>query len=312
MLTHKQHEEILELIDEEKNRLGTFSQVAKKCGVSTTTISQLRSGTYAGKTDGIMQEIGRRLGYDFATEDWEIAEITNYEIIMQVLKDSRNESMFMGVANCAGSGKTATSSAFLGKHRNQPVYLIRAKEWNAHAFLMRIAQEAGIGLPSSGYVKINTLIELISEHFNRIASSKPLLIIDQGNSLKDSALRSIIHLFNECEDVLGLTILGTEALETTIKRGVRLNKTGYDELDSRFGRVYIHLVGANLLDCRKICTANGIDDPDLQKNIFEKCEPIKKCLEGADGNSVSVRVVEDIRRIKRLVKSTRLKQKHNG
>lgn len=312
MLTQQQKQEILDLIEVEKERLQSYRAVAKKCGVSEATISQLRKGSYLGETDGILQQIGMTLGYDFNTEDWVIVPITNYQTVMQVLNDSRNESMFMAVANCAGSGKTATSTAYMTLNRKNAIYRVKSKEWNAHAFLMQIAKEIGAELPRSGYIKVNALIETISDQFNKIAAIKPHLIIDQGNSLRDSALRTIIHLFNECEDVLGLTILGSEALETEIKRGVRLNKTGYDELDSRLGRVYIHLTGATLHDCRKICSANGITDTELQKEIFKSCEPIRKTVTDIDGQSITISVVEDIRRIKRLIKSNRLKQKYNG
>jgi hypothetical protein len=143
-----------------------------------------------------------------------------------------------------------------------------------------------------------------------MANKNPLLIVDQANSLKPSALRSHIYLFNECEDKLGLVIIGTENLEHEIKKGVRLNKPGYDEFDSRFGRTYIHLIGATLSDTRKICEVNGVTDRDVQKKIFEKCQPTKTMV-GDDDNQKTIYVVEDIRRIKRLVKSERLKMKHN-
>lgn len=308
MLTQQQKTEILDLIEEEKERLQSYRAVAKKCGVSEATISQLRKGSYLGETDGILQGIGISLGYEFNSSEWRIAETTNYQIITDVLNDAKNESMFMGIAHRAGSGKTATSDVFLSLNRRNSVFKINAKEWNAHNFLMEVAREIGANLPHSGYIKVNALIECIGATFKRIAATRPLLIVDQANSLKPSALRTFIHLYNECEDVLGVVILGTDNLETEIKRGVRLNKTGYDEFDSRFGRNYIHLIGATQNDTRKICTVNGIEDTDMQKTIFDRAEPTKTTLQ--DGRSIYI--VDDIRRIKRLIKSERIKMKYNG
>ena len=308
MLTQQQKQEILDLIEVEKERLQSYRAVAKKCGVSEATISQLRKGSYLGETDGILQQIGLSLGYDFDTANWRIADTTNYNIITNVLNDAKSESMFMGISHRAGSGKTATSDVFLNLNRRNSVFKINAKEWNAHVFLMEVAREIGAELPRTGYVKVNALIECISATFKRIAPAKPLLIVDQANSLKPSALRTFIHLYNECEDILGVVILGTENLETEIKRGVRLNKTGYDEFDSRFGRTYIHLIGSTLSDTRKICAVNGITDTDLQKSIFDRAEPVKTVL--TDGTSI--RIIDDVRRIKRLIKSERLKQKYNA
>lgn len=307
MLNQTQKTEILQLVEDEKERLGSYRAVAKKCGLSETAISLLRKGTYGADGDDVYYTIGRVLGYEFDSSNWKIADtITNYTIITDVLADAKSESMFMGIAHRAGSGKTASSDMFLNQNRRNGVFKVNAKEWNAHMFLIEVATEIGSEIPRGSYVKVNALIDAISDTFKRIAHQKPLLIIDQANSLKPSALRTFIHLFNQCEDILGLVILGTDNLETEIKRNVRLNKTGYDEFDSRFGRTYIHLIGATLSDTRKICDVNGITDRDLQKTIFEKCEPTKMILE--DGNSI--RVIEDFRRIKRLVKSERLKMKH--
>lgn len=158
------------------------------------------------------------------------------------------------------------------------------------------------------YASTNDLIECISKAVKQMASVKPMVMLDQANSLRPSALRTLIHLFNENEDILGLVMLGTENMETEIKRGVRLNKKGYDELDSRFGRKYIHLIGATLADTRKICAVNGIEDEALQKQIFIDAEPVLHTL--ADGTQI--KVIKDKRRLKRVIKRERLKLNNYG
>ena len=308
MLSQEQKNAILELIEEEKVRIGSYRAVAKKCGISETTISLLRKGTYGADTDEVLTKIGVALAYDFDCSSWKIADITNFRIITEVLQDAKDESMFMGIAHPAGSGKTATSDVFLNRNRRNATFKVNCKEWAGRQFLMEVGREIGAEMPQ-GYNNINTMIACISETFKRISAQKPLLIIDQANSLKPSALRTLIHIFNECEDILGVVILGTENLEYEIKRGVRLNRTGYDEFDSRFGRKYIHLVGATLADTRKICEVNGITDTDTQKRIFDDCNPIRITLEETEK---TITVVPDFRRIKRLVKAERLKARKYG
>lgn len=306
MLSTQQKHEILQLIDEEKERLGSYRSVAKKCNISETAISLLRKGTYGAEEDEILKKIAISLGYEFDNGNWNIAEITNFQIITDVLNDAKEESMFMGIAHRAGSGKTATSDIFLANNRRKGCFKITCKEWSGRNFLLEVAREIGADIPK-GYTSVNALVDSIAETFKRTAHTKPLLIIDQANSLKPSALRTFIHLFNQCEDILGVVILGTDNLEYEIKKGVRLNRTGYDEFDSRFGRTYIHLIGSTLSDTRKICDVNGITDKDTQKRIFDACMPTRINLE--EGHCVAV--VEDIRRIKRLVKSERLKLKQH-
>lgn len=305
MLTATQKNEILELVEDEKQRLGSYRAVANKCRVSEATISQLRKGSYAAEGDDIYTTIALALGYSFDSGTWAIAETTNYRIITDVLSDAKAEAMFLGISHRAGSGKTATSDVFLANNRRNGTFKINCKEWNGRVFLAEIIREIGAEMPK-GYASVNSMIESISEAFKRMAYMHPLLILDQANSLKSSSMRTLIHLFNECEDILALVILGTDNLEYEIKRGVRLNKPGYDEIDSRFGRKYIHLIGATLADTRKICEVNGITDKEVQSCIFHDCEPSRITIE--EGKTILA--VEDIRRLKRLIKSKRIQMRH--
>jgi transcriptional regulator with XRE-family HTH domain len=308
-MTNVQKNEILQLIEDEKERLGSYRAVAGKCKLSEATISQLRKGSYAAEGSDVYETIALALGYEFDNGNWNIAETTNFRIITDVLRDAKNESMFIGISHKAGSGKTATANVFLQENKRNGVFKINCKEWTGRTFLTEIAREIGAEIPK-GYATVTGLITSISEATKGMYSRgvRPLIILDQANSLKPSALRSLIYIFNECEDILGLVILGTENLEYEIKRGVRLNKAGYDELDSRFGRRYINLIGSNLADTRKVCDANSIADKDMQKRIFEECEPSKITL--SDGRRIDV--VEDMRRLKRIIKREKLNMKHNG
>ncbi len=308
MLTQIQKDEIMQLVDDEKERLGSYRAVATKCKISEATVSQLRKGNYAAAGDDIYTTIGLALGYTFDSGSWNVVETTNFRIITEVLQDAKAESMFMGISHKAGSGKTATSDVFVQANRRRGVFKINCKEWAGRAFLTAVIHEIGAEMPK-GYSGINAMITSISEAFNRMAHMKPLLILDQANSLRPSALRTLIHLFNENEDILGVGILGTENLEYEIKRGVRLNKLGYDEIDSRFGRNYIHLVGATLNDARRICEANGIADRTLQDSIFHDCQPARITVDDGE-RSKSVLVIEDIRRLKRLIKANRIQNKY--
>ena len=309
-MTNIQKEEILQLIESEKERLGSYADVARKCNISETALSQVRSGKYPVKGDDIYMKIGLALGYDFSSNNnWNIAaNTTDFRIVYEVLNDAKNESMFLGISDNAGIGKTAPSDLFLSQFRTQGVYKINCKEWAGRAFLLNLLQEVG-GEAPKGYASVNILIDSIAATIKKIAHLKPMIIVDQANSLRSSALRTFIHLFNELEDILGLVIIGTENLEAEIKKGVRLNKKGYDELDSRFGRRYVKLFGATKADTRKICEANGITDKETQDSIFNNASPIDFTITEGELAGKTIKVIKDKRLIKRGVKRERLKLK---
>ena len=73
MLTSQQKNEILELVEDEKQRLGSYRAVANKCRISEATISQLRKGSYAAEGDDIYTTIALALGYSFDSGTWTIA-----------------------------------------------------------------------------------------------------------------------------------------------------------------------------------------------------------------------------------------------
>jgi hypothetical protein len=123
-------------------------------------------------------------------------------------------------------------------------------------------------------------------------------------------MRTLIPLFNRTKDRLGLILSGTENLEKEIKAGVRHSKKGYDELESRFGRTYIHLNGVTEKEVMDICVANGISSNEVIANIWGEMEKVSKPVMVQTSKGMSQRMVdfvEDFRRLERLIKRENLK-----
>ena len=70
--------------------------------------------------------------------------------------------------------------------------------------------------------------------------------------------------------ICGIILLATDHLEKRVKKGLRLNKKGYEEIHSRIGRKFIKLNGANINDITEICIANGVEDKAIIKDINQK------------------------------------------
>lgn len=300
MLTKLEKKQITGLIHEEKGRLGSYRKVANRCGVSAGTVSQIIHDQWELIKDELWLKIANALGYSNA--GWQVAETTNYRMISRVLDDARVESMFMAISHKAGSGKTATINHYRTMHAEQPVFVIRAREWARREFLQNLCQVLGLD-KGSGYVTVDKLGEKIIRFFSDRQVLKPLLVIDEADKLKPSALRYLIPLYNELEDKVGVVISGTDNLEKEIKRGVEYNKKGFDEMDSRFGRNFIHLVGATYKDVKAVCEVNGVKEVDVQKMIFDDASPIRREYRGR-----YVKVVEDMRRVKRAIKRELLRK----
>lgn len=298
-MTNVQKAEIVNAIQREIKALGSGNKVSVKCDVSNATISNMINNNWDLIKNEMWMKVAAKL--DVVFSGWQVAETTNFRMVQQVLHDAKEHSLFIPISHKAGSGKTAAIKAF-AQANSDSVYIIQAEEWAKREFLIALALNLGIEIPK-GAVSVYQLASKIADFFNERAFIKPLLIIDEFDKLKEPAKRWVISFFNKIEDKAGLVIAGTEHLEKDIKRGVRMQQKGYDEIDSRFGRNYIHLIGATRKDIELICNANGITDKETIARIFDECNPVPIVVK-----KQTLKVVEDMRRVKRVIKRELLTQ----
>lgn len=291
-MTQQQKIEVQDLVKAAHAKFGSDDKVGVRCDVSGASINLIRNGKWEGVRDGVWTKVAAALGWTPA--GWQIVPVTNTRMLHQVFNDAKTASLFMAVSHRAGSGKTASSKAYTSETISG-VYLLQCREWSKREFLLNLCRALSID-PGRGYVSGDDMTIKVINFFQQRKRFKPLLIIDEADKLRPAALRSLIPIYNELEEQLGMVIMGTDNLEKEIKRGVRFDKKGFDEIDSRFGRNFIHLIGATAKDVAEICTANGITDTMMHKAIFEECEPRQIMV----ANRPHV-VVEDLRRVKRAV-----------
>lgn len=229
---------------------------------------------------------------------WQIVETGNVRTVMNILAAAKNRSLFVGISDIAGAGKTCTAKLFVRNHGTNGAFFLECGEWGRKDFLTRLCDCVGI----ERTVSDTTTISLIIRFFNDHAALKPILILDEADKLKSAALRFLIPLYNGCEGNLSVVIAGTPSLEKQFKSGVLRNTKGYDELHSRFGRRFTKLPGATEGEVAQICAANGIADKKIQKAIFKECEPSSIKV----GSEIR-QMVYDMRRLKRVVERELLK-----
>ena len=304
-MTELQKNDVLKAIEREISNIGSANKCATKCGVSPALVSQVRKGEWKLVSDAMWLKLAGKLGVSWS--GWQIAETANYKMMQKVLTDAKEERLFVPVSYPAGAGKTVGINGWLGSHEGYN-YVIRCREWTRSEFITHLIREIGLE-PPKRQKTIDQLAQVAIDRFIEIKQYAPMLILDQANSLKPSALKFLIHLYNALEDEMSVVIVGTENLEKEIKRGVQYDKDGYDEIESRFGRHYLHLLGASKSDVAKICQANGLTDKALQRAIYKECGPAVKSV-GEEEAKVQIEVVEDMRRVKRAIKREQIRAKN--
>jgi len=297
---------IIKHIELYKTKLGSYAAVARKCNITGGALSTILAGKYGADEAKMLNKIASSLSY--RESEWVIVRsISNYRKVETVFKDAKNESMWFPISNKAGSGKSRTMEDIYNRDVTGTVVFIQAEEWSGRQFLIKLIEKTAgeAALKGGGYKSIAQLTDIVVAYFDEMSLERPVLLIDEADKLRPAAMRTLIPLYNRTEDRLGVIMSGTENLEKEIKAGVRLNKKGFDELDSRFGRTYINLKGATEKEIYEICKANGLDDSEGIGRVWGELEKVNKptTVRTTHGTKeVMIPYVEDLRRLKRLVK----------
>lgn len=259
-----EREKIIKALSELVERKGSQDKAAKSLkGVSSATISLILSGRGDEVRERMWQNIESQLD---CRREWQRGETVQLMQMSSLLEDAQKESLVMSIVAPAGSGKTYSSKAY--ESDNKEVYRIACSEfWSKNDFIDELLRS--LGENGLGYTKKERMSKAIDAIRRK---TMPLLIFDEFDKLNDNVWFFFITLYNELEDRCGIVLLSTDSIEVRIKRGLRLNKRGYNEFWSRIGRKCVKLSGVSYEDIEAVCNANGIESSSLIEDIARDCE----------------------------------------
>lgn len=305
MISNEQKNAIAARLREEFTALGNWKAVGRKVGANDITVryNMQDADKWHLVSDKKWQSVGVALGFTFSGSAWNYVETTNTAMMLQMLTDAQEHALFLAISHQAGQGKSVSISMYKSADATGATYVLECEEsWSHKLFLQKLATTLGIdidGLNVSGLTD-----EIVAFFKRRSAQVNPILILDEANKLKPSSLRLIIPLYNKLKGEMGLVIVGADDLERHIKSGVKRQVRGYDELDSRLGRKFMHLFGATRDDVNAICAANGITDVQVQTEIFNTLNPQRVSVDG----HLEYLVQDDLRRLERTIMDRRIRQ----
>ena len=220
--------------------------------VSSATISQMLNGKWELIKDEMWRNVAAQIGYK--DEKWNAVATRDFTTLMRILSDVQENALVMAVTGEAGSGKTFALRQYTNS--NKQVYMLFCNEyWNRKAFLNELLQAMGRDAAGLG---VNEMMMEAVRHLKM--QERPMLILDEADKLSDKVLYFFISLYNALEGECGLLMVATSHLELRIRKGVKANKKGYNEIWSRIGRKCVTLKGVSAADIIAVCEANGVTD----------------------------------------------------
>ncbi|PWA10938.1 AAA family ATPase [Flavobacterium laiguense] len=233
-------------------------------GVSSALLSQMTNDNWDQISETMWRNVASQIGH--SSKEWVCVETTDFKMINYFLDDAKQNANVFAMTGDAGSGKSKTFELYIQDSKNS--YLLSCAEyWNRKEFLVQLL--TAMGVDYSGF----TVAEMMNEIVKKLKSQQtPLIILDEADKLPDTVLYFFITLYNRLEDHCGIILCATDHLSKRISKGIKLNRKGYKEINSRIGRKFIELKGVNFTDVTQICIANGVENSKDIKEIFNDSE----------------------------------------
>lgn len=246
-------------------------------GVSSATVSQLCNGKYELISDEMFVRIATQIG--FAFDSWNLHEGKTFKEITFTLSDAQAYKNVTWIVGDAGCGKTTAAIEYRRTHRNV-FYILCSEDMRRSDFVREIAKQ--VGAPTD----TTNLRDMLENAISMISFlGNPLLVFDEGDKLTDSVFNYFISIYNRLEGHSGIVFLSTDYIKRRMEAGLRYNKKGYKEINSRIGRRFFDVSPTEENDIYAICQANNLTD---RSDIEEVLKDAK-------------RSDNDLRRVKRCI-----------
>lgn len=300
-LTTEMKEQVRSALIAYRSNYPTLNRAAESLqGVSSATVSQLCNGKYELISDEMFIRIASQIG--FAFDSWTLHEGKTFKEITFTLSDAQAYKNVTWIVGDAGCGKTTAAIEYRRTHRNV-FYILCSEDMRRSDFVREIAKQ--VGAPTD----TTNLRDMLENAISMISFlGNPLLIFDEGDKLTDSVFNYFISIYNRLEGHSGIIFLSTDYIKRRMEAGLRYNKKGYKEINSRIGRRFFDVSPTEENDIYAICQANNLTD---RADIEEVLKDAKR-----SDNDLR-RVKRCIHRQKRIIEAKRvnnekLKMKNGG
>lgn len=252
-LTTEMKEQVRSALIAYRSNYPTLNRAAESLqGVSSATVSQLCNGKYELISDEMFIRIASQIG--FAFDSWTLHEGKTFKEITFALSDAQAYKNVTWIVGDAGCGKTTAAIEYRRTHRNV-FYILCSEDMRRSDFVREIAKQ--VGAPTD----TTNLRDMLENAISMISFlGNPLLIFDEGDKLTDSVFNYFISIYNRLEGHSGIIFLSTDYIKRRMEAGLRYNKKGYKEINSRIGRRFFDVSPTEQNDIYAICQANNLTD----------------------------------------------------
>ena len=261
-MTEIQKKEIQSLLNIYCGDFDSQSQAAASLkDISEANVIAIRKGKWESVSDNMFRNVGKQVGWNELKKVQ--VDTLDFETLILYFGIARENGATFAITGNAGYGKTFAGKWYRDAMRGKPVYYMEcAQHLNRKYFLVKLIETMG---KKPDGKSVYEMMEFIISELRK--QDQPLIILDEVDKLKDDVLQFFITFYNELNGLCGIVWTSTDSIQKRIRHGLRLNKSGYNEIFRRIGRSFIELKGTNAAEVKQLCEANGITDPELIHKI---------------------------------------------
>lgn len=246
--------------------------LAREIGISSTALSQYRSGSYKGSIEQVEKKIKNYLqqreqrGDIFSDIIVRTKTMNDMLTVFQYTHISRSISLLYGGA---GIGKTLSALEYCSKAQNVMMVTARPDSKSVRG-IITIVYEKLFNSRVSG-----TARDARERIVDKLTNTTLLLIVDEAHELTNEALEELRSIYDEVKiksdgKGVGIVLIGTSEIYKSLthaKKGEIL-----EQLNSRIPikRYFQPLPPKNEL--KEIIKAYGIEDKDVTKRLISRAE----------------------------------------
>jgi hypothetical protein len=265
-MENRQKEEIREALRRYVAKYPSQNKAAQSLrGTSAATLSAILGGKWENISADMWRNLQAQVG-DMGQAEWRTAETTASQEMRFALEDAQRWKNVTWVVGEAGCGKTTTARQYEAEH-SEVFYILCSEDMRRGDFIRDIARR--IGIRTDGQTLRDSLDAITSA---LVQMERPLLVFDEADKLNERVFHYFIDLYNRLEERCGIVFFSTAYIKRRMRNGLRYDKKGYNEIDSRIGRKFFELEPTRPNDVYAVCTLNGVTDKDRISEIIRETE----------------------------------------
>ncbi len=263
-------------MDDHKHEGMSQIKLSALASLNNAYLNTLMNGKFSIGTGGKLSEIKDKvfikladaIGFKILKSYWEPVATPEFKQTIVTLKEAKLSGRVAMLIGETGCGKTFTTDKFVMQNPVHTFRVTASAVYNLNDLLYDLLNKLGLevnGTKARRLARVANKLNDIS-----ISGGNPILIIDEGENLKQPAFQMVKALYDGVKNHCSIVLIGTSQLYNKIEKMRIKNKEGMPQLARRFkaGTIFLPEMDKSF----KLFIEKYNFDSSFKKLLLELCD----------------------------------------